>query len=278
MSGKEYVTPFPMLHAVSLLSHKMRIQKFRQAITKIVKSNDHVIDLGTGSGILAILAAQQGARVTAIDANAESLKYAKEAAEKNKLGDRIEFVHAHFQDFKPKEKADVIICEMLSSVMLIEQQIPASRYAVEHLIKSSGRIIPELVTLFVVPVQNNELWNRFVIEDLSFPRIPQTVEKGQSVDLADLKELARFDLTILTEDDSINKLLEFKILQEGTVHGLVGMFESKLCENIILNMTDGWRELFIPLPEPINVIKGANLKLGISFNPGEFDSLKIECS
>ena len=82
MSGKEYATPFPMLQAVSLLSHKARIRKFRQAITKLVKSNDHVIDLGTGSGILAILAAQQGARVTAIDANSESLRYAKEAAEK----------------------------------------------------------------------------------------------------------------------------------------------------------------------------------------------------
>jgi len=279
MSGKEYATPFPLLQAVSLLDHRIRIQKFQNAISKIVKSNDHVIDLGTGSGILAMLVAQQGARVTAIDANSDSLMYAKEAAEKNKLGDRIEFVHSHFQDFKPKEKADVVICEMLSSVMLIEQQIPASRYAIEHLLKPSGRIIPEHIALFIVPVQNDKLWNRFEIESLSFPRIPQTTEKGQSVDLANLQELAKFDLTILTEnDDYVDKQLKFKILQEGTVHGLVGMFESKLCENISLNMTDGWRELFMPLPEPIDVAKGASLNLGISFDPGKFDSLRIECS
>ena len=278
MSGRKYATPFPMLQAVSLLSHRMRIQKFHDAIAKIVKSDDYVIDLGTGSGILAILAAKQGARVTAIDANSESLRYAKEAAEKNKVDDRIEFVHSHFQDFKSKEKADVVLCEMLSSVMLIEQQIPASRYAVKHLLKSSGHIIPELVTLFVVPVQNEKLWKRFEIEDIIFPRIPQTTEKEDCDDLADLKELARFDLTTLTgNEDIINKHLEFTILQKGTVHGLAGMFESKLCENIILDMADGWRELFMPLPEPISVSRGEHFNLRISFTPGQFDSLRIEC-
>ena len=114
MSEKKYATPFPILQAASLLSHRTRIQKFRQAITKIVKSDHHVIDLGTGSGILAILAARQGARVTAIDANAESLKYAKAAAERNGVAGNIEFVHSHFYDFEPKEKADVVAIDPIA--------------------------------------------------------------------------------------------------------------------------------------------------------------------
>ncbi|MFW9843987.1 MAG: 50S ribosomal protein L11 methyltransferase [Candidatus Thorarchaeota archaeon] len=277
MSGKEYATPFPMLRAVSLLSHRTRIQKFQQAIIKTVRSNHHVIDLGTGSGILALLAAQQGARVTALDANSESLRYAKEAAEKNKLADKIEFVHSHFQEYKPEEKADVVICEMLSSLMLIEQQIPASRYSVEYLLKPSGRLIPEQVALFVVPVQNEILWNRFEVEGLIFPRIPQTAEKGQSTDLAELTELARFNLLESSANkDCIDERLEFKILQEGSVHGLVGMFESKLCDGITLSMNDGWRELFIPLTEPIEVSLGERLNIRIRFNPGQYDSLTIE--
>ena len=52
MSGKEYATPFPILQAVSLLNHRTRIKKFKQAISKTVKSNDHVIDLGPGAGAL----------------------------------------------------------------------------------------------------------------------------------------------------------------------------------------------------------------------------------
>ena len=277
MSEKKYSTPFSILQAASLLSHKSRIRKFRQAIEQTISTREYVIDLGTGSGILAILAARQGARVTAIDANAESLKYAKVAAERNGVVENIEFVHSHFHDFEPEEKADVVLCEMLSSVMLIEQQIPASRYAVKHLLKPNGKIIPQEVKLFVIPVQNEILWNRFNIEDLKFPRIPQTAEREQSIDLADLQELEKLDLTKVSDQPmSIDKHLNFEIVQSGTVHGITGMFESKLYDDITLTMKDGWRELFMPLPESVDVKAGTKLNVRVSFRPGEYDSLNIE--
>jgi predicted RNA methylase len=277
MTDREYATPFSILQAASLLSHKFRIAKFSLAIERSIHPNNIVFDLGTGSGILAILAAQQGARVTAIDANAESLKYARQAAEKNGVAEKIEFIHSHFYDFKPQEKADVILCEMLSSVMLIEQQIPASRYAVNHLLKTDGKIIPQEVKLFVVPVENEVLWNRFHIEGLQFPRIPQTVNKEHSKDLANLQELETFDLTTQSnQPDRIDKHLEFEIVQSGVAHGIVGMFESKLFEDITLNMEDGWRELFLPFPESVETKVGDRLRIRVAFKPGEYDSLKIE--
>jgi len=277
MTKKEYATPFPILQAASLLDHKSRIRKFRQAIERTISPNDCVIDLGTGSGILAILAARQGAQITAIDANAESLKYARAAAERNGVAENIEFIHTHFSDFKPKKKADVVLCEMLSSIMLIEQQIPASRYAVKHLLKPNGKILPQQVKLFVIPVQNEILWNRFNIENLKFPRIPQTADMKQSIDLADLQELEKFDLTKDSDQPlSIDKHLNFEIVQSGTVHGILGMFEAKLHDDITLTMKDGWRELFMPLPESVDVKTGTRLDVRVSFRPGEYDSLNIE--
>ncbi|TFG34277.1 methyltransferase domain-containing protein, partial [Candidatus Thorarchaeota archaeon] len=196
MKKREYATPFSMLHAASLLSHRQRIMKFDMAMKKVIKQDDYVIDIGTGSGILAILAAKRGGRVTAIEINEDSLKYAIRAAEVNDVANRIEFVHTHYSKYIPNERADVIICEMLSSMMLIEQQIPASSYAIENLMKSSGKLLPESVTIFTVPVQNEILWRRFEVQELLFPRIPQTAENGQSIDLANLLEIAHFDLTI----------------------------------------------------------------------------------
>jgi ribosomal protein L11 methylase PrmA len=101
MTRKEYATPFPVLQAASLLSHTSRIRKFHEAIYRVVKSDDYVIDIGTGSGIFAILAAREGAKVTAIDVNQESLAYAREAARLNGVEENIEFVHTHFADFSP---------------------------------------------------------------------------------------------------------------------------------------------------------------------------------
>jgi predicted RNA methylase len=275
MTQREYATPFSVLHAASLLSHTSRIRKFREAIHRIVKSGHYVIDLGTGSGILAILAAKEGARVTAIDINLDSLRYARAAAELNGVTDKIEFVHSDFADYVPAEQADAVICEMLSSIMLVEQQISASNYAVAHLLKQSGHIIPEDVHLFICPVQNKVIWDRFDIGGLEFPRIPQTAEPRQSIDLADVSELAYFDFRKYSEHTKVEKAIEFRIVQDGTVHGLQGMFESNLCEDIALSMEDGWKDLFMPLQSPLEVKTGNTFRVEISFTPGVYDSLQI---
>ena len=121
------------------------------------------------------------------------------------------------------------------------------------------------------------MWNRFNIEDLKFPRIPQTAEREQSIDLADLQELEKIDLTKVSDQPmSIDKHLNFEIVQSGTVHGILGMFESKLLDDITLTMEDGWKELFMPLPESVDVKAGTKLDVRVSFRPGEYDSLNIE--
>ena len=272
----KFATPFTLLHAASLLSHRRRIAKFAIAIERLVKPDDYVMDIGSGSGIFAILAAKRGARVTAIEINENSLKYAQKAADLNGVKDKIEFVSSNVLEYLTNELADVIICEMLSSMMLIEQQVPASSHAVENLLKPSGAIIPESVKIFAVPVQNEILWDRFNVQELIFPRVPQTTERGQYVDLADLAEVASFNLMVPNRNQIVDKTLSFTILEDGTVHGLVGMFECRLCEGIILNMEDGWKELFIPLDESVRVRKGDSLNMRLFYRPGEIDSLNLE--
>jgi len=277
MSDREYATPFPILQAASLLSHRSRIQKFHQAIQRVITPKDYVIDLGTGTGILALLAAKQGAKVIAIDTNSESLKYAREAAKLNGYENRISFINSHYAEFNPKEKADVVICEMLSSVMLIEQQIPASQYAIEHLLKPRGRLIPEEVTLYVIPVENEVIWNRFEVEGLEFPRLPQTADYRQSIDLGSIHELEKYDFSKTPRAHlQIDKTIEFEVTRSGTIHGLLGLFESRLIDDIKLTMEDGWRELFLPLPQTLAVTEGDIVAFRISFNPGEYDSLQIQ--
>ncbi len=277
MTEREYATPFTMLHAASLLGQRNRLDKFDQAIHRVVKKGDYVVDIGTGSGILAILAAKAGAgRVTAIDVNLETLLYAKKAVTMNDLEPIIDFFEGTYSDFIPEEKADIVICEMLSSMMLIEQQIPASRHAVEKIMKPDGLILPQGVTLFVVPVECPIIWNRFQYNDLKFPQVPQTVPSDLAKDLADMQVLKTFDLMNLKVNAIVDKTLHFTMVDKGTIHGLVGVFESTLYENIILNMEDGWKQLFIPLPKPIDVSVDDSIIVRIYYEPGKYDSLIVE--
>ena len=274
---KEYATPFSMLHAVSLLSHKSRLDKFNRAIKATVSEGDIVIDLGTGSGVLALMAARAGAsKVFALDLNRESLFYAEKAAKLNGFHDKIEFIHGHYSQYKPKSRADVVICEMLSSMMLIEQQVQASHHAVVHFLKPEGILLPKNVRIFITPVNAAVVAERFFAADFRFPQVPQTASKDQFCELSDFQQVAEFQLNTQEPVCAVDTILKFNILTDSVVHGFAGVFESTLTDKIVLQMEDGWRDLILPLDEPREVSKGDKLVVRISFIPGQFDSLILE--
>ncbi len=277
MAERDSITPFSLLHAASLLSQRTRLSKFRNAISQVVNDRSYVVDIGTGTGVLALLAAQAGARrVTGIDVNSNSIDYAREAAARNGLQERVEFQVANFTEFVPSEPADVVICEMLSSIMLVEHQVSASQYAVKSILKSGGTILPRNATVFVCPVECHSLWNRMYVHGLDFPRLPQTTDSVESRDLANLEVLKEFDFTLIAGTQSVDQLVEFRIEDSGTVHGIAGMFEAELVDGIKLTMQDGWRDLFLPLGEPVNVTSNSTLGVRIRYTPGVLESLQIE--
>jgi release factor glutamine methyltransferase len=57
-----------------------------------VKMGAQVLDMGTGSGILALTAAAQGTEVTAVDINPYAVRCAKQNAKINSLSDSIQFL------------------------------------------------------------------------------------------------------------------------------------------------------------------------------------------
>ena len=60
------------------------------ALERLVRPGDRVLDVGTGSGILAIAAALLGAsRVDAVDVEPVAVRSARENAERNGVGDRV---------------------------------------------------------------------------------------------------------------------------------------------------------------------------------------------
>jgi len=276
MKNTRYATPFSLLHAASLLNHRSRIAKFRAAIERTVTNDSLVVDLGTGSGVLALIAARAGARkVVAIDISAESVAYARMSAVNNRLERNMQFVQSHYSDYRPREKADVVLCEMLSSMLLVEQQVPAALHARRHILKREGVIIPRSVTAYVVPTQCDELWNRFETEGFVFPRLPQTVQRGETLDLADACEVARFDFRNDSLEDRVDSTLEFRIVEDGVVHGLAGMSEADLLDGITLKMEDGWQDIFVPLEEPVPVKRGDDFTIRIRYIPGQYDSILL---
>jgi release factor glutamine methyltransferase len=75
-----------------------------------VKAGDSVLDLGTGSGILAVTAAQKAARVLAVDLNPYAIRCAKDNARLNHVLDRMDFLQGDlFSSFRAGVQFDLVL-------------------------------------------------------------------------------------------------------------------------------------------------------------------------
>ena len=75
-----------------MVADKLRTDAYAQALKHQIKTGDVVADIGTGTGILALLACRFGARrVYAFEPSA-IIELAREIAAANGFADRIEFI------------------------------------------------------------------------------------------------------------------------------------------------------------------------------------------
>ncbi|WP_392453919.1 50S ribosomal protein L11 methyltransferase [Chryseomicrobium aureum] len=89
-----------------------------QALEKQVQSGHSVIDVGTGSGVLAIGAALLGAdHVHALDLDEIAVKAATENVELNNVQDRVRTVHGNLLD-SVDAQADVVVANILADIIL----------------------------------------------------------------------------------------------------------------------------------------------------------------
>ena len=75
----------------------------QQSILKEVKESDRVLDMGTGSGVNAVLAASKATRVIAVDVNPYSVKCARNNAKQNQVSSRMKVFESDlFRNVKGK--------------------------------------------------------------------------------------------------------------------------------------------------------------------------------
>jgi release factor glutamine methyltransferase len=75
-----------------------------------VTEDDAVLDVGTGCGILAVLAAEKAKRVVAVDVNPYAIECASKNAQTNGVEDRIDFRQGDlFQPIKQNENFNLIL-------------------------------------------------------------------------------------------------------------------------------------------------------------------------
>jgi predicted RNA methylase len=270
-----------------MLSDKVRMEAYRDAIFKSVKSGDVVIDLGAGTGLLAIWAIQAGAsKVYAIE-KTDAINLAREVAKANNCLSKIEFINDNSMDVELSERVNVIVSETLGSFGIDENTVQFINDARERFLMDDGIIIPQSIELFVAPVDDVDTYNKIDfwrhIRDINFSPAFDLFSKKIMIESVSRKGLLSKPVNIGSIDFSRYIEPEFKsrtyiqIEKPGTIHGVAGWFSAMLCDGVEIvtspyNDKTHWKQAFFPFTDAVEVIKGDVLDWNVSVGAKELNS------
>lgn len=223
---------------------------FYEAISK--KAKGTVYDLGAGSGILSVWAAPHADLVYSVEIN----KSIAESTRSNlKCLENVEVIDADASKFSFSKKADVIICEMLDTALIDEEQVPVLN-SVRKYLKDNGVIIPCGIINCIEPVQVETEY--ICYEEDGHPK---------NLVLGEPLFYSRINFGSYTAE-TFKESLEIKIKTSGTVSGVKITTFTLITKNIICGPTPMLNPpLIIPLKRT-KVYNGDVLQLDLSYEMG----------
>ncbi len=140
----------PAIHIV-MLDDETRTAGFIAALRALVSTDDVVVDIGTGTGILATSASLAGARrVFAIESSAIG-----DAAEKvfvaNGVAERVTLVRGRSTGVTLPERGSLLVTETIGNDPLDERILEIVSDAKARLLADNARIVPRALEILLVP-------------------------------------------------------------------------------------------------------------------------------
>ena len=189
----------------NLLKDHERLSAFKEAICDFIENHDAdsvektAFDLGCGSGVMSYFASSYFDKVISIEKESKIAGFAKE----NLKGfSNIEVFNGDALDFDFESKADLIICEMLDTALIDEEEVPVLNHA-RGFLKDGGRIIPESIINVAEPVFMENHYIQYEDDDSH----PQYDVLGEFVVYSDFDFLEKIE-------ESFETNIEFRLFDE----------------------------------------------------------------
>lgn len=260
----------------------VKLDSYERALRQVVAPGDVVVDLGSGTGLLGLMALRAGAaRVYMVDSG-PVLGVAVELAKENGFADRVVPVRAHSSDAVLPELADVIVCDQIGGLVYDAGVLDYFADARHRLLKPEGQLVPHAFTLFFAPVtargprENVDLWNRHPhgLDTAAVHRLALNTEWRVDADsVTTLAPPARIGHIASWRPERVESAATFEFNGPATVDGLLGWFEAELAPGVYLTNAPGhqgrmqrWCN-FYPTARSLEVEPGDTLRASLDIRP-----------
>jgi protein arginine N-methyltransferase 1 len=267
-----------------MITDSARADAYALALRQAIRPGCVVLDIGTGTGIFALLACRYGAgRVYAIEVS-DVIQVAREIARANRLEDRITFVQGASMQVDLPEKADVIITDLRGVLPLAGRLVPSIADARRRLLAPAGILIPRRDTLWAAVVEAPGLYHRnythpWQINDYDLDmRVvrPKAVSEVEAASfkpeqlLTEPRSWATLDF-MRVEDPNVRATVTWTVKRPGTGHGLTIWFDADLAEGAGFSNAPGqptrtYGNLFLPWSEPVALATGDEVTMALQAN------------
>lgn len=278
----------------AMLNDFERNDAFAAAIERRVRPGSHVLDIGSGTGLLAMMAADAGARrVTTCEANPYLAAIARQIIAEHGKSDIIQVIAKKSSDLVVgrdlAEPADLIISEIIDCGLIGEGLFPTIRHARRALLAEGGDLLPKTSRIYGALLESpvvaglNQVSTaggydvRLLNVAATRGHFPVRLSTWPHRILSGSRQIAAFDLLEdpLTDDRTT---LPFGVTADGIVHAIVAWFEVELDEKTTLsntpdNVSSHWMQALVPLRESVPVAAGSTLAVDINWQGGRLTAI-----
>ncbi|WP_213193895.1 50S ribosomal protein L11 methyltransferase [Klebsiella aerogenes] len=148
---ERYKPDMSVIHHSHMLNDKVRIDKYKKAISETIAPHDNVVDIGSGCGILSMLSAQKTTgQVYGIEYFEFAISLSKELCNKK---DNIEFIKNSSFQTSLSDHIHAIVTETIGQIGPEEHMVEAIwDFCRRH--PSIEKIIPSTLSIFAQPVHS----------------------------------------------------------------------------------------------------------------------------
>lgn len=255
------------------LSDSVRLAAFRRSIGEVVRPGQVVADVGSGTGILGLMALQAGAsRVYAVEATG-MIEIARALAAANGFADRWHAVQGHSAEVRLPAPADVLVSDFVGRFGFDAGLFEIYPDVARRWLRPGGTLLPSRVAMFLAPVERPDMhaqvtfWKRPCAGFDASPAFTWAVNTGYPVTLApgDLLGGGAEVFAAPTSEPlppSFRNEVGLRVTRAGTMHGLGGWASALLSPGVTMTNGPGAadriarRNVFLPLARPVVVEAG----------------------